>query len=376
MRDGLLGLPMADIDLATIHPPAEARRRIEAAGWKAIPTGLEHGTLTAVAGAQRFEVTTLRRDVATDGRRAVVAFTTDWAQDAARRDFTLNALYADPLTGALFDPTGEGLADLRAGRVRFIGNALVRIAEDHLRVLRFFRFHARFGQGAPDPAGLAACVTRANDLMALSRERIRDELMKLLVAPRAVEVVALMVDRGVLAAVLPEATDLAGLARVAAREAALGLAPDPLRRLAALLPADPALAEAIAGRLRLSNAQRRRLAAMAVRLDGPPASPLGRGQAVAELAYWRGAEGARDALLLGPAEPEPGDLAILDQWVRPRLPLGGGDLVAAGVPPGPEVARRLAAIERAWVAQGFPDDAAALLPPPGPTGPPGPGANG
>lgn len=358
MRDSLLGLPVADIDFATVHPPGEARRRIEAAGWKAVPTGLEHGTITAVDGDERHEVTTLRRDVATDGRRAVVAFTTDWAEDAARRDFTLNALYADPLSGALFDPTGAGLADLAAGRVRFIGLPEARIAEDHLRILRFFRFHARFGRGDPDAAGLAACQARANDLMALSRERIRDELLKLLVAPRAVPTVALMVDGGVLAPVLPEARDVGGLARAAGREAALGLAPDALRRLAALLPADAALLEGVAGRLRLSNAQKRRLAAMGARLAGPPASPLGRAHAVAELAWWRGAPGARDALLLGAAEPEREDFALLDVWVRPRLPLSGGDLVAAGVPEGPEVARRLAAIERAWIASGF-DDAAA-----------------
>ena len=361
VRDAILGLPVADIDLATVHLPEEARRRIEAAGWKAIPTGLEHGTITAVSGEERLEVTTLRRDVATDGRRAVVAFTTDWAEDAARRDFTLNALYADPLSGALFDPTGEGLADLAAGRVRFIGDPLTRIAEDHLRILRFFRFHARFARGEPDAAGLAACVVRANDLMALSRERIRDELFKLLVAPRAVETVALMVGRGVLTAVLPEAGDVAGLARLAARETELDLDPEPLRRLAALLPADPALAEAIAGRLRLSNVQRQRLVAMATRLDGPPQSPLGRAQAVAELAWWRGGEGARDALLLGASEPEEGDIALLDGWVRPRFPVSGGDLIAAGVPAGPEVARRLAAVERAWVKSGFPADAAPLL---------------
>jgi poly(A) polymerase len=353
VRDALLGLPAGDIDLATVHPPADARRRIEAAGWKAVPTGIGHGTLTAVSHGARHEVTTLRRDVATDGRRAVVAFTRDWAEDAARRDFTMNALYAHPLSGALSDPTGEGLADLAAGRVRFIGDPLRRIAEDHLRILRFFRFHARFGRGAPDPDALAACALRANDLMALSRERIRDELLKLLVAPRAPETVLLMVDRGILAPVLPEAGDLPGLERLAQREAAQGLAPDPLRRLAALLPADSARLEAIAGRLRLSNAQKQRLAAMAPRLADPPRSPLGRAHAVAELAYWRGAEGARDALLLGQAEPESADLALLDAWVRPRLPVSGGDLVAAGVAPGPKVARRLAELERAWVAQGF-----------------------
>lgn len=361
MRDLALGLPPGDIDLATVHRPDVARRCIEVAGWKAVPTGLAHGTITAVHGDERLEVTTLRRDVATDGRRAVVAFTTDWAEDAARRDFTINALYADPLSGDLFDPTGEGLADLAAGRVRFIGDPLTRIAEDHLRILRFFRFHARFARGEPDAAALAACAERANDLMALSRERIRDELLKLLAGPCAVETVGLMVRLGVLAAVLPEARDLEGLARVAAREAALGLVPEPLVRLAALLPADARLLDSVGARLRLSNAQRKRLAAMGERLAGSLGSPLGRAHAVAELAWWRGAQGARDALLLGPAEPLAADIAQLDAWARPRLPVSGADLVAAGVPPGPEVARRLAAIERAWVAGGFRASARELL---------------
>jgi poly(A) polymerase len=361
VRDLCLGLPPGDIDFATVHPPDEARRRVEAAGWMAAPTGLAHGTITAVHGRERYEVTTLRRDVATDGRRATVAFTRDWAEDAARRDFTINALYARPLEGALFDPLGEGLGDLAAGRVRFIGEPLARIAEDHLRILRFFRFHARFARGAPDAAALAACVARANDLMALSRERIRNELMKLLVAPRAAETVALMVTLGVLAPVLPEAHDLGALERLCAREAALGVAPDPLRRLAALLPSSAAVADAVGARLRLSTRQRRRLAAMAERLEAAPASPLGRAQAVRALAWWHGAEGARDALLLGPDPVEAADLALLADWVRPRLPVTGGDLVAAGVPPGPEVARRLAELEREWVAGGFAASAQELL---------------
>ena len=179
VRDELLRLPVSDIDLATRIPPDEVIRRLEEAKIKAVPTGIEHGTVTAVSDGHPFEITTLRRDVSTDGRRATVAFTDDWEEDAARRDFTINALSADPLTGELFDYFG-GLADLERRHIRFIGDPLQRIAEDHLRILRFFRFHARFDAGEPDVAALEACTARANDLMALSRERIADELLKLL----------------------------------------------------------------------------------------------------------------------------------------------------------------------------------------------------
>jgi poly(A) polymerase len=342
VRDTLLGLAVtiADIDIATRHPPAEVLARLRAGAIRAVPTGLAHGTITAVLPGGPVEVTTLRRDVATDGRHAEVAFTDDWREDAARRDFTMNALYADPLTGRIDDYFG-GLADLAAGRVRFIGSALQRIAEDHLRILRFFRFHARFGT-AIDAEGLDACTARANDLMALSRERIASELLKLLVALRAVEVVALMVDRGILKAVLPE-IDRAGadrLAELAAQEAAAGVAPDPVRRLAALVPA--AAAETVGARLKLSNAQRKRLIAATAGpgTEGPHA-----------LAYRHGVEGAVDRLLLAGDDPAP----ILG-WVPPRLPIGGGALVGRGLGRGPDVAAALHTVETRWIAEGFPDD--------------------
>ena len=210
VRDTLLGLDPADVDLATRLLPDEVLARLQAAAIRAVPTGLAHGTVTGVLPSGPIEVTTLRRDVATDGRHAVVAFTDAWDEEASRRDFTMNALYADPATGEVFDSVG-GLADLAARRVRFIGDPYRRIAEDHLRILRFFRFHARFGD-AIDAEGLEACTARANDLMALSRERIAAELLKLLVAAQAVPVVTLMVDRGILRAVLPEITDAAPLA--------------------------------------------------------------------------------------------------------------------------------------------------------------------
>ena len=343
VRDALLGAVPADIDLATVHAPAETVRRIEAAGLRAVPTGIAHGTVTALADGRPYEVTTLRRDVATDGRHAVVAFTDDWAADAARRDFTINALSADPLTGEVFDYHG-GTADLAGGRVRFIGEPLARIAEDHLRILRFFRFHARFAHGDPDPTALAACTARANDLMALSRERVRDELLKLLCAPDPVPTLRLMRAHGILVPILPDARDPADLARLIAHEAAACVPCAPLRRLAALLPPDSALLDAVGHRLRLSPPDRKRLAAMAPRLPALPGDPRA-------LAWTHGHETARDLLLL--ADAPPALLARLAAWERPRLPIGGGDLVAAGVAPGPEVAHRLRTAEAAWVASGF-----------------------
>ncbi len=314
---------------------------LKAAGIRVVPTGIAHGTVTAILPGGPVEVTTLGRDVATDGRHAIVAFASDWREDAARRDFTMNALYADPATGEVFD-WFDGLVDLDARRVRFIGDPLQRIAEDHLRILRFFRFHARFGD-AIDASGLDACTARANDLMALSRERTAAELLKLLVAPGAVVVVTLMVDRGILAAVLPEidADGCARLATLANREAAAGVASDPIRRLAALLP--PAVAEAVGARLKLSNAQRRRLAAATLGPGDEGARALG---------YRAGLESAVDRLLLAGH-----DAALLRDWKPPRLPIGGGALVARGLGKGPDVARALREVERRWIAAGFPDDA-------------------
>jgi poly(A) polymerase len=346
VRDTLLGIAVADVDVATAHDPQTVLARLKAAGIRAVPTGLQHGTITAVLESGPVEVTTLRRDVATDGRHATVAFTDDWQEDAARRDFTMNALYADMTSGHITDYF-DGVADLQAGRVRFIGDPLRRIAEDHLRILRFFRFLARFGD-APDPDGLAACVARANDLMALSRERVSDELLKLLVARSAVEVVGLMVTQGIFVPVLPEidGVGVARLARLAAREQACGVAPDPIRRLVALIPADSL--ESVGARLKLSNAQRKRLV-LAAGTDG-----IGSPRA---LAYRIGAEGAIDRLLLSDDEEAAGAVADLCDWVRPQFPLTGGALVARGIGKGPDVARTLRRIEDQWIAEGFPDAA-------------------
>jgi poly(A) polymerase len=347
VRDTLLGLPVSDVDFATRLAPEEVIRRLKKARIKAVPTGLAHGTVTAIVEGVPFEVTTLRRDVATDGRRATIAYTEDWREDAARRDFTINALSADPAGLEVHDYFG-GEADLAARRVRFIGDPLTRIAEDHLRILRFFRFHARFGGGAPDAEGLDACTARANDLMALSRERVADELLKLLALPAPAATVRLMVERGILTPVLPE-IDEAGAARLERlTEREKQIPPDPLRRLAALLPPDPALAEAIAARLRLSRKARRRLVAAAARAE-PEDAP-------AVLAYRLGADEAVDRLLLG--EGDPARVGELAGWKRPRLAIRGGDLIAMGLTAGPAVASTLRRIEDAWADAGFPGEEA------------------
>ena len=347
VRDALLGLPVNDIDIATTLDPQDVLGRLKKAGIKAVPTGIDHGTITAVLPGGPVEITTLRRDVSTDGRRATIAYTDDWREDAARRDFTINALYADPLTGAITDYFG-GVADLEARRLRFIGDASARIAEDHLRILRYFRFLARYGGNVLDEAAYAACVAAANSLMALSRERIADELLKLLGVAAPVAALRLMIDGAILTPVLPEIgrTGIDRLVALMAREAEAGVAPAPIRRLAALLPPDPVLADQIGARLKLSNKARKRLMTALEPAPGPE-SPRA-------LAYRVGIESAIDRLLLDPAAPL-NAIAALDGWTPPQLPIGGGALIARGLAPGPDVAKALQAVERAWVAEDFPD---------------------
>jgi len=342
VRDDLLGLPVSDIDLATKIPPDEVISRLEKARIKAVPTGIDHGTITAVSDGLPFEVTTLRRDISTDGRRATVAFTDDWKEDAARRDFTINALSADPVTGELFDYFG-GLDDLTLHHIRFIGDPLQRIAEDHLRILRFFRFHARFGIGEPDRSALEACTLRANDLMALSRERIADELLKLLGMPDPSRTVQIMLEREILRPVLPEIETTAQTRLVAliAAEQQAGIDADPLRRLAALLPQDESIADDVGARLRLSNKARKRLACAAGQVEGAPAV----------LAYRLGVQCAVDRLLLAGLAREAAETA---SWHSPRLPVSGGQLIKRGLAEGPLVAKTLRRIEDAWVEAGFP----------------------
>ena len=341
VRDFLLGEHPGDLDLATTHRPEQVLKRLEAAGIKAIPTGIDHGTLTAISSGTVVEVTSLRADVSTDGRRATVAFTDDWEQDAGRRDFTINALYADPYTGELHDYHG-GLDDLRSRTVRFIGEPLQRIAEDHLRILRYFRFHARYGHGDPDPHALEACTERANDLMALSRERIADELTKLFALGDPTPTVRLMCERGLFAPVVPEIGEVDRLAALVGAEVAAMVEPHPLRRLACLLPRDPEVAARVAARLKMSNKARKRLASAADPSLGPNPRAL---------AYRIGTEGAVDRLLLA---GRPDDASAIANWAPPRLPISGGQLIARGVLEGPQVARTLKQIEDAWEAAGFP----------------------
>ncbi len=337
VRDTLLDAPVSDIDLATRLTPDAVIERLTKAGIKSVPTGIAHGTITAVMPDGPVEITTLRRDVTTDGRHATVAFTDDWREDAARRDFTINALSANPDTGEVFDYFG-GRQDLENGHVRFIGEPLQRIAEDHLRILRFFRFFARFGRGEPDAAAYDACAARANDLMALSRERIASELLKLLSTSTPVTAVCLMLARGMLKPVLPEITSADLLDSLVTREGSSG---DPIRRFAALIGPDPAAAKDIATRLKLSNAQTKRLVTACgwtTPYDNIPA-----------LAYRLGTQSARDQLLLSGVDTKP-----LDGWKRPTFPITGGTLIKRGLESGPIVAMTLAKIENAWIDAGFP----------------------
>lgn len=343
VRDSLLGLPVADIDLATTLEPPAVVQRLTAAGLKAVPTGIRHGTVTAVARGRGFEVTTLRRDLATDGRHADVQFTNDWQADASRRDFTINALYATPFDGRIRDYF-DGLTDLAARRVRFIGDPARRIAEDHLRILRFFRFSARFSPGL-DPDGLAAATADAALLRHLAMERIRDELFKTLVTDGAVRVTGAMVERGILRPILPEITDagVARLARLRRTERETETPPDPVRALAALL--SDTGASAIAARLKLSRAERERLEAILGEGAGAPPDVL---------AYRIGAQAATDRLLLAGGGDAAEGIAFLRGWERPIFPLRGGDLIRMGVPAGPLVSQLLRRIEDAWIGAGFP----------------------
>ncbi len=356
VRDGLLGLPVADVDLATILTPDDVINRLEGARIKAIPTGIDHGTVTAVSDGKTFEITTLRRDVSTDGRRATVAFSTDWQEDAARRDFTINALYADPHNGEIFDYFG-GLDDLKAGTVRFIGDATARIAEDHLRILRYFRFYARFGKSVPDPKAITACEAAAKSLMALSRERIADELIKLLALPDPSESVRLMVKHKIFAAFLPEiAADAAArLERLLAREKAVSLEPKAERRLSALLPDDRTTVEQVAARLKLSNKTRVELSERLAELN--PVSTSAK-----TLGYRHGVAIATELFLLHGEEADwRNGVEALQHWRPPVFPIKGGEIVSRGLSAGPLVAKTLKAAEQQWIVEGFPDAARANI---------------
>jgi poly(A) polymerase len=348
-RNAVMGLAVGDLDVATTLTPDRTIAALERAGLRAIPTGVEHGTVTALVAGHAFEITTLRRDVATDGRRAVVAFTTDWGEDAARRDFRLNALYCDR-AGEVFDPTGGGIEDARAGRIVFVGEAETRIREDYLRILRFFRFFAWYGRTDPDAAGLDACARLKDGMARLSAERVGRELLKLLAAPDPREAVRLMAGAGVLARVLPYALEPARF------EALVPLDPDPLLRLSALLPDDEAVVRGAATSLRLSNGERDRL--LAALPDDIEVGP-GAGERAARAAIYRlGASAFRDRLLRRAAET--GEdfrplLTLAETWTPPRFPLGGADVAALGLSPGPRTGALLRAVEDGWIADDFPE---------------------
>jgi len=359
VRDALLGRPVTDADLATIFPPAEVIARAEKVGLKTAPTGIAHGTVTVIAHGRPFEVTTLRRDVETDGRHAIASFTRDWAEDASRRDFTMNALYCDA-AGEVFDPLG-GLADLQAGRVRFIGDPEDRIREDYLRILRFFRFFAWHGSGRPDSEALKACARLKAGIATLSAERVWAELKRLLAAPDPARALLWMRTTEILQKTLPESWGIDAVHRLIAAEQAEGWQPDPLLRLQSILPPHRARLDALSSRLKLSRAEAARLFAWA---DAPEIDPeTGEGE-LGKVLY-RGEPGGildrmRHALAreMEAGHGEASDMlrALIrtaESWRRPVLPVQGKDLVAAGVAPGPEVGKRLKALEERWVESGF-----------------------
>jgi poly(A) polymerase len=364
VRNALLDISPGDIDIATTAVPDDVIRRAEAAGFKPVPTGIDHGTITVVAEGRPFEVTTLREDVETFGRHATVRFGRDWKRDAERRDFTINAfsLSAD---GMVHDYVG-GMPDLKARRVRFIGDAATRIAEDYLRILRFFRFHAIYGQGAPDAEGLHAAIVARAGLEQLSRERVRMELVKLLVAPRAAAALAVMSETGLLGPVLGGVPRLADFIRMGEVEAALRLPADAVRRLAALNVLIVEDAERLWQRLRLFNAERERLAAMGDAWWR--VSPAIGEQAARALIYSIGPLNFEERVMLawaragvGADDPAWRDLATLPQrWSAPIFPLKAADFMARGVEKGPRLGRALAAAEELWIAAGFPTDGDAI----------------
>lgn len=363
VRDALLGRPVADVDVATPAVPGAVIAALDAAGFKSIPTGVAHGTVTALVDGHQFEITTLRRDVETDGRHATVAFSRDWREDAARRDFTMNALYADR-EGRVTDFFG-GIADAQAGRVRFIGDPATRIAEDALRILRFFRFHARYGRGELDAQGLAACARLASMIDRLSGERVRDELLKLLGAPDPGPAWRAMARAGVAAHVLPGAATQ-DLERLVALEAHLGLSPDPLRRLAMLNGRrDADGVAALKKRLKLSNRDAGRLLFLGA--AGSRTALVAHG-AFARALYRGEPDWVRDAALLEHVRTGSPDLPrlteflkFLESWREPKFPLNGADVRKRGVPEGEAVGRLLGEIELWWVTSDFTPGRAACL---------------
>jgi len=365
VRNALLGLPVTDIDIAVPMPPDETVKRLEKAEIKFVPTGWEHGTVTAILAGQPFEVTSLRRDVETDGRHATVIFTDDWEEDSARRDFTMNALYAGA-DGEIFD-YHDGVQDLIAGRVRFVGDAATRIREDYLRILRLFRFHAWYGKADMDAEALHAAAAAKEGLQRLSGERVAKELLRLLECPGPVPALRMMAASGILSELLPYALRLPRLEHLVAIESENQFRPDALLRLSALLPDEIGAADKVGERLKLSNAERARLEALAVPGDKVPPH-LSAGE-VRRLLYRIGAPRFRDLVLLSwAAASRTGSmihwrmlLSIADGWERPRFPLTGYEAMEAGVAEGPDVGRLLGLVEAWWLEQDFAPDHGQLM---------------
>lgn len=356
VRNTLLGIPVTDVDIATTAVPEVVVERAARAGLKPVPTGIEHGTVTVVADHHPYEVTTLREDTETDGRRAVVRFGRSWQHDAERRDFTLNALYARA-DGQVVDLVG-GLADLAARRVRFIGDADARIREDYLRILRFYRFHAAYGAGAVDGAAFTATVRRRAGLLTLSRERVRAEMLKLLVARGAAATLAVMSEAGLLQILFAGIADAPAFARLAALEGAWQVRPDAIRRLFVLAVKVVDDVARLRDRLKLSNAETRRLASLA---GGVP--DVGAPAAARAFLYGAGVEGAVDRALVAAAHGRPGMEEVARMaagWTPPPLPFAAADLMALGLKPGRALGAALARAEAAWIAADFPGDAAVL----------------
>lgn len=364
VRNALMHRAVEDIDIATPLVPEEVMRRLSSAQIRAVPTGIDHGTITAIADGKAFEITTLRQDVATDGRHATVAFSRDWSEDAARRDFTINALYAS-FEGQVFDYTG-GIADLEAGRVRFVGEPAERIREDYLRILRLFRFHAWYGRGEIDSHALCAAGAERTNLQRLSGERIQKEVLRLLEAENPVASLRVMSAAGILAEIHPALANLGRLERLVAIDQDNFFPPDPVLRLAGLLPADTTAVDALATRLRLSNRDRYRLLQLAE--PRAPFSPYLSVREARRLLYLWGTREFRDRVFLHWSEDGQRSntiawralLALADAWTRPEFPLSGRDIIDAGICEGPLVGRVLTELEEWWIANDFADDRSAL----------------
>ena len=359
VRNTVLGQPEGDIDIATVWTPEQVKEKLQAAAIRTVPTGIEYGTITAVVMGSHFEITTLRRDVETDGRRAVVAFTEDWGVDAQRRDFTMNTLLADE-AGNIYDPAGRGLGDLRAGRVVFVGDPAERIAEDYLRILRFFRFHARFGQGEPDKAALKACRAAAGKIGRLSRERITQEFLQILALENPVKILALMFENKVLADLAAKDYDPGFMATLCALQRRYGL-PDVAARLLALMGLNMRNIGATEQYLVLTNNHKKTLASIAQALQetGVVTEASAR-----TLIYKYGPQYALQALLIAIARDNPQDdiiMPMVRDWQPPIFPLTGDDAIALGVSSGVEIGRLLRVVKNWWLEEDFRPDRKACL---------------